>query len=441
MPDPLLTIEGRVRRLVSGNMRRRAPAADIHRAVSDLLDREGITTGTGDGHFRLNLEAEAARQHDWVRSHTMSPEERRMSAMLLGRAGQDYARMGDRIQHDILAAVDRGLRQDLSTRDIENAVAHAVRRQRATARTITRTALGGFDRANVVRQVVATGARRLRLVGPPGERPWCASRVGLIYTLDEIRAMNNGQGLSVLLYCGGYNCRHHWVIALASDRNILPDTRSPLAQAWFNGSVVINCPAPVRAEMDDITLRFLNRHLDDEDIARITGAPDGAEIYVAPSAADDTVAFYVRHPLYQSDSIRTMRFGGVNELHQDLLIIQPDAPSGFGTHVFATQIEAARDLDLDIVTVFAAGSITQTQWAGYYVWPRLGYDAPVPFGVRHRLPEALADVETLSDLYNTAEGRAFWKRHGHGMDMVFELWGDSYDRLQAYLVEKGIKLK
>lgn len=439
MPDPLLTIEGRVRRLVSGNMRRRTPAADIHRAVSDLLDREGITTRTGDGHFRMNLEAEAERQHDWVRSRTMSPEERRMSAMLLSRAGQDYARMGDRIQRDILSAVDRGLRQDLPARDIEAAVAHAVRRQRATARTITRTALGGFDRANVVRQVLATGSRRLRLVGPPGERPWCAARVGRIYTLDDIRAMNNGQGLPVLLYCGGYNCRHHWVIALATDRDI-PSTRSPLASAWFNGVVTVLCPAPVREEMNDITERFLGRHLDDEDIARITGAPDGAEIAVA--AEDDVVRFYIEHPLYQEQSIRTLQFyGGQLELHQDLLIIEPHAPAGFGTHVFATQIEAARDLGLDIVTVYAAGDITQTYWAGYYVWPRLGYDAPVPPGVRHLMPESLTDAETLSDLYQTAEGRAFWKQHGHALHMAFELWGDSYDRLQAYLREKGIKLK
>lgn len=31
-----------------------------------------------------------------------------------------------------------------------------------------------------------------------------------IYTSDEIAQMDNGQGLDVQIYCGGYNCRHQW---------------------------------------------------------------------------------------------------------------------------------------------------------------------------------------------------------------------------------------
>jgi hypothetical protein len=32
-----------------------------------------------------------------------------------------------------------------------------------------------------------------------------------IYTIDEIKQMDNGQGLDVLTYGGGYNCRHQWI--------------------------------------------------------------------------------------------------------------------------------------------------------------------------------------------------------------------------------------
>lgn len=32
-----------------------------------------------------------------------------------------------------------------------------------------------------------------------------------IYTSEEIARMDNGQGLDVSIYCGGYNCRHQWV--------------------------------------------------------------------------------------------------------------------------------------------------------------------------------------------------------------------------------------
>jgi len=32
----------------------------------------------------------------------------------------------------------------------------------------------------------------------------------LVVTKDQMRKLDNGQGLGVLVYCGGYNCRHSW---------------------------------------------------------------------------------------------------------------------------------------------------------------------------------------------------------------------------------------
>jgi hypothetical protein len=31
-----------------------------------------------------------------------------------------------------------------------------------------------------------------------------------IYTEAQIAKMDNGTDLPVAVYCGGYNCRHHW---------------------------------------------------------------------------------------------------------------------------------------------------------------------------------------------------------------------------------------
>jgi len=44
-----------------------------------------------------------------------------------------------------------------------------------------------------------------------GARPFCRERVGKVYSIEEIRAMDNGQGLAVEYFCGGWNCRHRWV--------------------------------------------------------------------------------------------------------------------------------------------------------------------------------------------------------------------------------------
>ena len=41
-------------------------------------------------------------------------------------------------------------------------------------------------------------------------RPFCQSVIGRAYTLEAIKRLDNGQGLSVEVHRGGYNCRHRW---------------------------------------------------------------------------------------------------------------------------------------------------------------------------------------------------------------------------------------
>lgn len=48
-------------------------------------------------------------------------------------------------------------------------------------------------------------------------RPFCQQHTGKIYTIKEIESMDNGQGLPVLEYNGGYNCRHEWVLSLENE--------------------------------------------------------------------------------------------------------------------------------------------------------------------------------------------------------------------------------
>ena len=41
-------------------------------------------------------------------------------------------------------------------------------------------------------------------------RPFCNELINLVVTKDQMNKLNNGQGLGVLAYGGGYNCRHSW---------------------------------------------------------------------------------------------------------------------------------------------------------------------------------------------------------------------------------------
>ncbi len=49
-------------------------------------------------------------------------------------------------------------------------------------------------------------------------RPWCEekimqTKVGKTWNREEIDAMSNGQMPNVMLTCGGWNCRHQWIVA------------------------------------------------------------------------------------------------------------------------------------------------------------------------------------------------------------------------------------
>lgn len=73
----------------------------------------------------------------------------------------------------------------------------------------------GFSRAVTARKAEEIGIEEFIYLGPLDKvtRPFCndvLSRSPAIYTLQEIKGLDNDQGLDVLTYGGGYNCRHSW---------------------------------------------------------------------------------------------------------------------------------------------------------------------------------------------------------------------------------------
>lgn len=86
----------------------------------------------------------------------------------------------------------------------------------AQTKTELNTALISFNRTVTASAASELGIERFIYVGPDDgiTRPFCQSllndREPPIYTIDEIAAMDNDQGLDVLTSGGGYNCRHTW---------------------------------------------------------------------------------------------------------------------------------------------------------------------------------------------------------------------------------------
>jgi hypothetical protein len=82
--------------------------------------------------------------------------------------------------------------------------------------TELRTSMMAFNRTITAIQAEENGIEKFLYVGPDDKitRDFCAhvlnDRDPPIYTLDEIEVMDNEQGLDVLQFGGGYNCRHDW---------------------------------------------------------------------------------------------------------------------------------------------------------------------------------------------------------------------------------------
>lgn len=79
--------------------------------------------------------------------------------------------------------------------------------------TEVRTGEMAFNRTVSNTQAVRLGFDKFRYSGVRDgkNRDFCAERIGETFTLEEIERMDNGQGLDVFSFGGGYNCRHIWV--------------------------------------------------------------------------------------------------------------------------------------------------------------------------------------------------------------------------------------
>jgi hypothetical protein len=74
------------------------------------------------------------------------------------------------------------------------------------------TGVAGFNRTVTFKKAQDLGLDKFVYLGPLDKitRPFCRKVVGKVFTINEIKAMDNGQGLDVMTYGGGYNCRHQW---------------------------------------------------------------------------------------------------------------------------------------------------------------------------------------------------------------------------------------
>lgn len=196
-------------------------------------------------------------------------------------------------------------------------------------------------------------------------------------------------------------------------------------------------PSKARVEADDAALEAIRAILGPSarprDVASLVGAPDSAEVTVRARAGrldvglDDPEERYLAFRTIERDD------AGDLVIHNDAIMVFPEHQGeGIGRAILGRQVEQAARLGARKILARAERS---PRHVGYHVWPRLGFDAPIPEKLREQLPAELAGARRLSDLMATPAGRDWWREHGTTVDVTFDLAPGSRSRrlLAAYL--------
>ncbi len=124
---------------------------------------------------------------------------------------KDFSHFGEYIDDKISEILKEGIKKDIPRNELYNRVSREIRKGKQYAYTWINTAENASNQAVRIRQSIQAGVKYFKYAGPPAEREFCAHLIGNILSLNDIQSLDNGQGLPVLYYKGGYNCRHRWV--------------------------------------------------------------------------------------------------------------------------------------------------------------------------------------------------------------------------------------
>ncbi|HEX5271641.1 MAG TPA: phage portal protein, partial [Gemmataceae bacterium] len=175
--------------------------------------------------------------------------------------------------------------------------------------------------------------------------------------------------------------------------------------------------------------------LRDDQIARLATAVPGATVVVRRlRGEEDGVELLYRDVHEGVNAHRSLRLDKKKGLvaYNHFVGIDEGSPyKGKGFELFAAQVEQLREIGVKELRCHAAGDaelrqVDPQEHNGYYTWPRLGYNAPLTQSELHAMPKAIRQrlprsKPTMLDLYETKEGRDYWRDHGGPKEMTFDL--------------------
>lgn len=216
------------------------------------------------------------------------------------------------------------------------------------------------------------------------------------------------------------------------------DDRDDVSRVWFN-------PSQVHVIADDAVLEIA----DEESLIRLSGAMSGSTVTatmtpkrISMTVKNDAVMSMVRHIEIRQDETLIR-----NQVFQ----LEPGyRGKDFGARALTIQARAAQELGFTAIELDATGDHMMAttrherdQHSGYYVWPRLGFEAPIPAVALNRLPEKYKGCVQISELMTTAEGQDDWFIYGDTLNNArFDVshGSRSWEFLIAYCQQRNIRV-
>lgn len=160
---------------------------------------------------------------------------------------------------------------------------------------------------------------------------------------------------------------------------------------------------------------IFGRDVTAEQLAGMAGAADGDAV-ILRRTFDGSIKVIVRRPgMEMTRKFKINPATGEKECENIEVSVDPEMQrGGMGTAMLVDQVNRLRAMGVSAITCVAAkiNYGEGAQYVGYKVWPKLGYDSPLPVHVRARLPEQFAKAWTILDLYAMPGGPEWWAENG-----------------------------
>lgn len=144
----------------------------------------------------------------FIKLNTLSVEDIDLMNEVSKSVLQSFSHLGNKIDKDIKNVLyDKSIDIEEKKKILE----HKLQAFKHYAFTWAATGTGAINQTKIISDSLNNGITKFKFVGPAPERKFCIQHYEKSYTMNEIKQMDNGQGLKVLYFRGGYNCRHIWV--------------------------------------------------------------------------------------------------------------------------------------------------------------------------------------------------------------------------------------